>query len=485
MITLALLAAVHASPTDLYGFGGRTIGRAGAGVSLVADPDAAMLNPAGLGRLTVPEVGAGFSFVRVDLAKLPPVWWDTNRDGLVNDTDEPLDPGPFVDAADTFLMSMSRPILPWWGVGASFLLPKDRLLRFETFESSLPSYFMYENRLHRYDIAMGTGILLPGGFTLGAGVRWMGKAKLHLGFVVDGTVSGDELSTADGLSGEVVDLTIDAQTIRVDLGTTAVPTLGFQWVAPEDTPLHGLAAGASWHGSGGLPVEVTVDGQLNLGAEDLADLEPILLALLTDLSVSIMEHYLPSQLQMGVSWSIGETLDMVADVRHTRWKGMITNVAHMEDASLDVGLADLSETPVKDGNPMDPEFKNTWGLRLGAEMRFPYWDLPWQLGTMRTHLRGGFGYEPTPLVSQTPDSALLDSDRILFACGLGAEHASPLTLIDGPFRWDGFFQVHTLARGELDRGAPPVPTAGYPVDGGTYPIGGRILVGGIQWGATY
>ena len=96
---------------------------------------------------------------------------------------------------------------------------------------------------------------------------------------------------------------------------------------------------------------------------------------------------------------------------------------------------DVEYSMKKDGNPLDPEFKNTWGVRLGAEMRFPYWDLPWQLGTMRTHLRGGFGYEPTPLVSQTQDSALLDSDRILFACGLGAEHASPLTLIDSCSRF--------------------------------------------------
>ena len=82
-------------------------------------------------------------------------------------------------------------------------------------------------------------------------------------------------------------------------------------------------------------------------------------------------------------------------------------------------------------------------------------------------------------------SALLDADRILVAAGIGAEHRSPLTLIEGPFRWDAFAQVHQLAPGQLDRGARPNPIAGFSIDNEPLPIGGRIVAAGIQWGAMY
>ena len=130
LLFLAILSTASGSPTDLYGFGGRTIGRGGAGVAIVADPDAAMLNPAGLARVSQAEVGAGFALVRMNFPKLPPVYWDTNRDGRIDEYDEALDPGPFIGRADGAMMSVSRPVIEGWGVGASFLLPRDRLLRF-------------------------------------------------------------------------------------------------------------------------------------------------------------------------------------------------------------------------------------------------------------------------------------------------------------------------------------------------------------------
>ena len=81
LFLLALLPVAQASPADLYGFGGRTIGRGGGGVALVADPDAALLNPSGLAGVQQPEVGAGFALVRMKFDKLPAVYWDTNQDG--------------------------------------------------------------------------------------------------------------------------------------------------------------------------------------------------------------------------------------------------------------------------------------------------------------------------------------------------------------------------------------------------------------------
>jgi len=154
---------------------------------------------------------------------------------------------------------------------------------------------------------------------------------------------------------------------------------------------------------------------------------------------------------------------------------------------MTAALADLENLEVKDGNLFSVEFRDTWSVRGGLELTLPSTRLPGKLGQMRMHARAGGGYEQTPLLilSQTSKSALLDADRILVAAGLGAEHRSPLTLIEGPFRWDAFAQVQYLAPGQLNRAAPPTPVAGYTLDNAPLPIGGRIVAAGIQWGAMY
>lgn len=91
------------------------------------------------------------------------------------------------------------------------------------------------------------------------------------------------------------------------------------------------------------------------------------------------------------------------------------------------------------------------------------------------------------MVQQSAATALLDADRYVFAVGLGIAH-------DDPFRregvqrrgaLDGFFQYHVLADGQLDRGTPAEPTAGYARDGSPIPIGGHLLAAGAEWSFEY
>jgi hypothetical protein len=46
--------------------------------------------------------------------------------------------------------------------------------------------------------------------------------------------------------------------------------------------------------------------------------------------------------------------------------------------------------------------------------------------------------------------------------------------------WDVFFQLHKLATGFLNRKQTDSPLAGYPVEGDSVPIGGKILIAGVQ-----
>ena len=105
--------------------------------------------------------------------------------------------------------------------------------------------------------------------------------------------------------------------------------------------------------------------------------------------------------------------------------------------------------------------------------------------TLRIRLRGGGGLEPSPLVSQGGRTALIDSDRLVFACGLGLEHGDPFDLVAGPVRWDLHLGVQPLASGTLDVGDQTPYRPGAPVDGAAIAVGGRLLSAGAQWSVDF
>jgi long-subunit fatty acid transport protein len=486
VIPLLLLSLnAQANPTDLYGFGAEGMGRGQGGVAFVRDASAPMLNPAGLAYVRRPEVHAGFALLRMKLEDPPPVYWDTNRDGHIDDFDDPLLVYAPSEPADGFQVSFARPLLGRIGLGAAFFVPAKRLLRFQTFDPTLPTWFMYDNRPHRYAMALGAGAEILPGLSIGGGLRMLGRAQIDLGFTVEGSLAGASLGEGGGISGELLDLTLDVHTIRLDLTQDVVPTFGVQWTPDPFHPVLGrLTLGASFRGHGEIPVEVNLDGQLNFGADEIADLEATTLALISEIEILIYEHYLPAQANYGAAWNFGDQLSMYADVRQTFWKEMQVSVADVVGASFEATLLDLSDMETSPGNPTELIFRNTLGFYTGAELEFPRWELPDPLGWMRMRARGGFGYEPTPLVSQTSESSLVDSDRMIFAIGLGAEHASPVAMIDGPFGWDAFVQYQVLASGSVQRPDDGV-LPGYPVDNAPIPTGGQLLAAGLEWSAEY
>ena len=90
MLILALLTGglAFASPADHFGFGAVTVGRAGGGWALDGDSSAALGNPALLAGLESSELQLGYSVTRFSFSELPPIYWDTNQDGLADLTVE-------------------------------------------------------------------------------------------------------------------------------------------------------------------------------------------------------------------------------------------------------------------------------------------------------------------------------------------------------------------------------------------------------------
>jgi long-subunit fatty acid transport protein len=454
----------------------------GGGVAAVDDGAAAWLNPAGLGGVRHPALQLGLGTVRPSFREVPPLWWDTNRDGLVNLQDPPLDAPVSVAPATGLQLSLARPLGPKFGVGLSAWVPTERLVRFATVEPELPSYFLWDNRLQRFVAAFGVGGEVLPGFSVGGSLDLLARTRLDVALTLDAVVGPPPEASTD-LDEVVREVVVDVHAIEVDVTPALAPVLGLRLDFGRWTDaLRGLSLAGTWHGSVGLPVEVQLDLQANVTATDLGTLEDYVTALVAQSQLALVDHYVPPRVTTGLAWRRADTLLLSADLRWTDWRRMVPSVARLESATLASPLVQLGE--VQDGNPITLLLRPVWSVRAGAELSFPPWALPGRWQQLRMALRGGFGYEPSPLVDQGDTTALLDADRSLFSLGLGFETQDPTGWLNAPQRLDLFGQYQLLADGAYPR-ASAVPQAGYPVDGTSFPVGGTVFAAGATWTLAY
>lgn len=480
-----LVATALASPMDFYGFGARRMGRAASGLALPDGFDAVLTNPAALPGIPYPELGVGFVVAQADFSDLPDVWWDTNQDGHVDTSDTPLHLEPDADAVHGFMVGATRPFGHKAAGGVALFLPVERLFRLQTFEPALPTYFLYGNRTQRYELGGGVAWRPIAGLAIGGGLQMIPRARYRLDATLDVTVAGTEDTQA--AAGDVLGLSLDVHAMELDVVAGFSPSLSLHWNAGEAVPvLDGLQLAGAWRGEAGLPVDVSVNLQANLATEDLGDLDDVVLPLVLALDLGVFDHYVPETLSFGAAYTFRDTVTLTADLKRTGWDRMRFSVAKVVHASVDGAAVDLGEEPVADGNPYDVTLRATWAPRLGTEIVTPAVASGTRFGEVRLLARGGIGFEPSPLVSQTVDTALLDSDRFIFAFGGGLSCDDPLRRKERrAVELDGFFQYHQLAAGQLDRGEPSEPTPGYAVDGSAYPIGGHLLAAGVEWSMQY
>lgn len=477
-------STAHATVPDLFGIGARWQGAGGGGVAVVEDGSAAFVNPAGLSRVRRPTAAIGYVQGWPRFAPVPALYWDTNRDGLVDDRDTPLqfdaNPAPM----GGFQVQASRNVGGKFGVGLTAYVPTRNLIRFAMFEPSLPNYIMYDNRPQRFVAAAAVGGKILPGLSIGLGVDLLAQAKISVAATIDVELSAPETTTGTGLDELVTGVVVDTHEIDFAVVPAMAPLAGIQLDLGELVPaLDGLVLGASYHHSVGLPIDVDLDIQANLGASGIGDLDPYVTAAVAKANLALFDHYVPPRLNFGLAWRRANALTIYADGRFTDWRGLVLNVARVSSADLSSPLVDLDDA-IEDGNPYSITVRSTLGLRMGADLHLPEFPVSGKLRYVRLSFRGGFGWEPTPLVSQGPESAFLDADRTFFTLGAGLEHWDAFELVDGAIRWDLFFQWHVLSKAVLPRTASE-PTAGFPVSGAGIPAGGTMPVIGGQWSFEY
>ncbi|MEQ1506302.1 MAG: hypothetical protein ABMB14_28985, partial [Myxococcota bacterium] len=144
MVPWWLAGAAHATVPDLFGLGARWQGAGGGGVAVVEDGTAAYLNPAGLSRVRRPTAGIGYLHGWPQFEPVPPLWWDTNRDGRVTTDDPPLQYDANPPSMGGIQVQASRNVGGKFGIGFTAYVPTRNLIRFAMFEPSLPNYIMYD-----------------------------------------------------------------------------------------------------------------------------------------------------------------------------------------------------------------------------------------------------------------------------------------------------------------------------------------------------
>ncbi len=469
----------------MYGFGAHSIGRGHGGVAI---PDGGMTtfrNPALLQSLEWAEASIGYGWYRAKLPPTPDVYWDTNRDGTLDDSDTPLSLLSQAPNADGMTLSMARNIGDRVGVAINGFFPSKRLMMFGTTEPSLPTWVMFGNRTQRVDLSLGLGAELFKGLSLGASVEVVAMARYQILGTIDVGVGASE-TEEDDMGDLVDDIVVDIHEMSLDIVPRAIPIFGFHWdVGRLIEALDGAHLGVSWRAASGIPIDAKLDLQVNGTLADLGELEEMSLTIVMPVELGIFDHYVPARWSFGAAYRYKEWPLVYVDLHRTRWSGMRVNVAHVTESAIRSQIFKVDEDLVDDANQYTALFADTTDVHAGTEIDLPTIDTQGKANSLKPVLRFGFALIPSPLVSQEVGTAFLDSDRFLLTTGLGVQHDDPLALVPGPVRWDLFYSRAKLAEGQLKVADSQSRRSGVPVNGQAIPIGGSLWSSGAQMTVSF
>lgn len=484
LLPLGASLRAHATEPDMFGFGGKSMGSGGGGVAMVEDGTAAWLNPGGLSRIRQPTMNLGGVGGFDRFADVPDLYWDTNRDGVLDDRDEPLAWSTDVENVQGFQLHVGRNVGGKFGFGLMAWLPFKRLYRLSNIEPDLPTYVMYENRPQRYVLAAGVGGEIVKGVNIGISFDAQSRARFDLYGTLTARVA-PPANEEDGIEGVVTAIDVDVHELELDLGYSVLPVIGTQLELGDwHEKLDGIVVGASFRPGQAVVVKADLDIQANVDVEDVGDLDPFILGSVVHAEALLYDHYIPPRLALGAALRTDEVFSAYVDATWQDWRRARFHVTELGSANLITPVVQLDDA-VTDGNTYTVTLRSTWTIRSGMDLKLPKVELDNDWEYVQVSVRGGFGWIPTPLRAQGENSAFLDSDRIQVTLGAGVEFHDPFELVDSPVWFNVFGQYHALGSATLPR-STDVPRAGFPVDGsGGIPIGGSLVLVGGEWGFEY
>ena len=457
-----IVSWAYASPIDVVGYGTNTAqgntGTASVGI------DALSLNPAGItGKRSI---SFGYSMLRTHFVDVPSVAWDSNQDGTINEYDERLQPNVNYAPADGVSLAIVQPMIDGITFGFNAYLPSAHLLRLNTYDSALPSYFLYRSALQRYGILAGVSYAVSDDLRIGVGIDLLYTAHFQLMGTLRGVAS-------EGEDGEAhLETYVDLHDISLEANPAASYTLGCQW---SPYFVEGLRVGAAFRTAQANVMDVYLDFQADGTLTGLDNFNDQNTTILLPLSLSLLDYYKPAEFRMGLAWEKWKRAQLYGDIVWTGWSKAFLNTIQVKEGSLSIPMLYDEPIAVLDGNPYQLELQDVWSFRLGLASH-------WMLGSVPVVFRGGIGSISSALSRYGRNMSPLEAPRLLFSSGITIEVTSPI--LEKPMLISLMGQWQKLATGYIEVLYDTPQTLGAP-EGDTVPFGGSLLNASLQTQVYY
>ena len=375
-IVLLVASSAAANPPDLYGYGARAMGLAGAMTAAVDDTTANFYNPAALTRGRALELDTGYLLTETRLRLNGEDLGVDEGSGLQVGAKVPGEIGPVGVA-----------------FGFALFLPKDRVSRVRALPQYQPRFVIWDNHPQRIYIDVNLAVRPVPWLHLGGGVAFLTNTggTLDLQGIVRVPNSDDStLSTA----------------VNVDFKTVRYPSAGVLVAPPE----------GSW--SVGLAWREEVNVELDLGARVQGALAiPALLPGSFELTSFNTNLFTPRQIWLGATWRPLQSLLLSADLGWLDWSGFPAPTATVT-LKLDIEGFPTEGLLPPTTEVIAPDFHDVVSVKAGVE-----WTA--RLGAhVELAARAGYAFEPSPAPDQPGATNYIDTAKHTIAAGLG------VTLID-------------------------------------------------------
>jgi long-chain fatty acid transport protein len=386
LAVLLAAAPAAAEPLDLFGFGARASGMAGATTASTHGAAAAHANPAGVALAEHPEVTIGWGFGKMALEL------DGRDAGLLD-----------ARGADLGLAIPVEVNGVTHAIGLALYLPDQFIARIQLVPASEAHYVFLDNDPHRIVVEPVYSIRPSKYVSLGAGVSLLTNAAGN-GITFDVGVEGGEK--------------VGESALDVALPTRAAPLVGVLV-----TPHPRVKIGASWRGELDLGIKLDILANVDVAGVVSGD------ALI---SLRAVNYYTPHRVAAGVAVAVTDELTLTADLTWEKWSSF-----HGAVPDLKVLVALGITPPLVQTLFPKTTFSDTYSPHVGAEWVHP-------IGRADLSLRMGYAYQPSPVPAQTGLTSFADNDRHIVAAGVGLRLRAFRPILTLPVGFDVGLQWHHL-----------------------------------------
>jgi len=425
----------HADVGNMFGFGSRVAGLAGATVSGAFDAFATYVNPAGLPH-SAGENRLAFSW---GILGMNPEF--TPIQSIVTTNDYTLDTVRTGDADLDYRATLGQVFGLSYRLegehrvtfGVAGFLPLNHLAFVDTGDGFAPEYFLYRARTQRPQVEMGVGVDLGRGLSAGAG--------LHTGF---GMTTHASVLLEPGSS----NTSPSSMRFSASIKPKASPTIGVLY-AREGGFSSGLVAR--------LPLESRHEMTLNAAANIITPLD-------FKFSGASALAYDPAAIEWGFSIPMTENSTFFFQGDYQFWRNFEAPVIVLTDIPGEGMVISPSSNPSFD-------YRNILTAKAGSEIHLG--------GTI---VRLGYAYRPGILKDPVTEAGnYIDPSKHVLQAGLGFRFMRFLHLptdwrLDLHLAYHRFVNAHVTKTPGNEVGDPAEPKIGSP----GYDIGGKILGGGVS-----